>query len=462
MTLWSDGPIRAPKQSTALVGFAAALGIKRAPVTPEPVPPCVGCGPGVTPVETKAAGGADKNRGGAEQLRAYWVHGAGAAKIGWNTPGDFDRCVAELAEHMGERAKGYCNLRHHDATGGWPGDHSKGYTPQLETKAWDEALHPRNPDGAGGGEFKPKDSGEQGKADRRELSDEDRTKIHDLIDDLTGDGNRSDLTTEQRRAIKTMIDGLVDPTSKESDADPRRPFQDIPDTQRTALRDLVDKMTGDGRFKDLPNAARQAILTTVRGLSGPEPAKRNAKKGAPFLTGDGTLQYKSAAPVGDPMADGVMVALYAPHEVAADHAMDGGTPPAEMHVTLAYLGKVGDVPDPRVLHDVVAGYADAQPPVDGKISGVGRFVGGPDGDPLYLSVDAPTLPEVRAGLVAALEDAGLNVRKDHGFTPHITLGYLDPAAPMPVESVEPATASFGLLSVAYGPDVWDYPMGGTT
>lgn len=260
--------------------------------------------------EVKAAGGADKNRGGAEKLRRYWVHGEGAAKIGWGSPGDWTRCVGLLTEHMGERAKGYCNLRHHDALGYYPGEH-------------------------------------------------------------------------------------------------------------------------DG------------------------------KKGAPFIDGRGLLQFKRADVTDsmNQMPDGVMVALYAPDDVASDLALEGGTPPPDMHVTLAYLGKVDEVPNPEVLMDVVAEFAATHTPVDARISGTGRFVGNPEGDALYLSVDSPTLPELRAELVAALEAAGLNVRKDHGFTPHMTLGYLQPDEPSPIESVEPASTQFGLLSMAYGPDVWDYPMG---
>jgi len=69
-----------------------------------------------------AAGGADRSRGGAEKLRRYWMEGAGAAKIMWNTPGDWTRCVQHLGKYLGVRAKGYCSLRHHEATGMWPGD----------------------------------------------------------------------------------------------------------------------------------------------------------------------------------------------------------------------------------------------------------------------------------------------------------------------------------------------------
>lgn len=67
-------------------------------------------------------GGLDRNRGNAEKLRRYWLYGKGALKIRWNTPGDWTRCYHHLAKYMGPRAKGYCSLRHHEATGMWPGD----------------------------------------------------------------------------------------------------------------------------------------------------------------------------------------------------------------------------------------------------------------------------------------------------------------------------------------------------
>lgn len=72
-----------------------------------------------TPVA--AAGGLDRNRGNAEKLRRYWLYGKGALKIRWNTPGDWTRCYRHLRKYMGPRAKGYCSLRHKEATGTWPG-----------------------------------------------------------------------------------------------------------------------------------------------------------------------------------------------------------------------------------------------------------------------------------------------------------------------------------------------------
>ena len=71
-----------------------------------------------------AAGGPDRNRGNAEKLRKYWLTGEGAAKIRWNSPGGWTRCVRNLSKYMGTQAKGYCALRHKEATGMWPGSHS--------------------------------------------------------------------------------------------------------------------------------------------------------------------------------------------------------------------------------------------------------------------------------------------------------------------------------------------------
>lgn len=297
MELWSKG-VRAPTSSPTLVAFASLF--KRADdrLPPPPPKPCAGCGGGSVTPQTKAKGGADRNRGGAEKLRAYWVRGEGAAKIGWGTPGDFARCVALVSKYMPGRAEGYCNLRHHDALGSWPGDH-KGFTPVMQYKA---------------------------------------------------------------------------------------------------------------------NGA-------------------------------------------NPLPDAVMVALYAPHDVAATHAMGD---PADMHLTLAYLGKVGEVPDPTALHEVVADLAASTDPIHGEVSGVGRFSGPKgEGDPVYLSVDAPDLAAFRQKLVDALTAAGLPVRADHGFTPHITLDYVGHDKPTPIGRIDPTPAEFGLLSMAYGPDVWDYPMGAT-
>lgn len=58
-----------------------------------------------------------------QQLRRYWTKGAGAAKIAWGTPGDFNRCRAQLAKYVTnpEWLAGTCANLHKVALGVWPG-----------------------------------------------------------------------------------------------------------------------------------------------------------------------------------------------------------------------------------------------------------------------------------------------------------------------------------------------------
>jgi len=60
-------------------------------------------------------------RGMPLQLQRYWLLGKGAAKIRWNVPGDFNRCVRALAKYFPKDPKGLCNILHTKATGGPPG-----------------------------------------------------------------------------------------------------------------------------------------------------------------------------------------------------------------------------------------------------------------------------------------------------------------------------------------------------
>lgn len=60
------------------------------------------------------------------KLWKYWVHGEGAAKIGWGGPDDFDHCVVELAKYVGPgQVKGLCATMHKAATGMSTAEHAK-------------------------------------------------------------------------------------------------------------------------------------------------------------------------------------------------------------------------------------------------------------------------------------------------------------------------------------------------
>lgn len=144
------------------------------------------------------------------------------------------------------------------------------------------------------------------------------------------------------------------------------------------------------------------------------------------------LQHKEAEKQTD---RGVMIALYPPRDVSEQLAQPDGTEPRHLHVTLAYLGDaaaLGGHPDD--LAAVVRSALTDANPLDGSIGGIGRFPDSGDGEVTWVPVDVAGLSELRTRIADALRLSVYSeaFREDHGFTPHITLGYRLPAvAPFP-------------------------------
>lgn len=76
--------------------------------------------------------------GPGHNLRNYWLRGKGAAKIRWNTGGDWTRCVAQLSKYVKD-PKGLCSEYHKQATGMWPGD-KRNRNMDGDTAAFDAEL----------------------------------------------------------------------------------------------------------------------------------------------------------------------------------------------------------------------------------------------------------------------------------------------------------------------------------
>ena len=74
-------------------------------------------------------------RGMPLHLKRYWVSGKGAAKIRWNSPGDFLRCVRNLRKYFPEDPRGLCNRLHVAATGGPPGHGSAEHAGDAQAEA---------------------------------------------------------------------------------------------------------------------------------------------------------------------------------------------------------------------------------------------------------------------------------------------------------------------------------------
>jgi len=167
--------------------------------------------------------------------------------------------------------------------------------------------------------------------------------------------------------------------------------------------------------------------------------------------------------------DGIMIAFKIP-PVIAQHLIalakgaglpeDCLMPVDEMHVTLAYLGSTDDpgwMPDEEALESELTKFAQGWPALSGTLNGIGRFMDAPDKDCIYLNFDCPDLPRFRQALVAFLKGADADPLETHGYTPHMTLAYIDKEMPTPTIPLQPVPVTFDSLWESYG-EAGDYTI----
>lgn len=151
-----------------------------------------------------------------------------------------------------------------------------------------------------------------------------------------------------------------------------------------------------------------------------------------------------------------MIALYPPADVAGQLAAEGGLPADEMHLTVAYTGDAADV-DAGKLASAAQALA-SRPPVAGTVSGHARFTGGDDGDVIVALIDSPAAGQLRRDAEAALADQGIALPSEHGFTPHMSICYQDPAGPDPVGRIQSFPVTFGAITATHGDQRTTYPF----
>ncbi|MDQ1041467.1 2'-5' RNA ligase/mRNA-degrading endonuclease RelE of RelBE toxin-antitoxin system [Streptomyces sp. V3I8] len=125
---------------------------------------------------------------------------------------------------------------------------------------------------------------------------------------------------------------------------------------------------------------------------------------------------------------GVMVAFVPPPEIAEQLAREDGQPADDLHITLAYLGKASSYTEQQlqILPQIVSSWALRHQPAEMRVGGTGKFNNSHKGQHvLYAAMDIPDGAALHADLVRTLEGHGYTLPSEHGWTPHMTLAYVD-------------------------------------
>ncbi len=132
------------------------------------------------------------------------------------------------------------------------------------------------------------------------------------------------------------------------------------------------------------------------------------------------------------------------------------------HITLLYLGDDAQLITgyKNKVIETLACIADECEPVAGKLNGYGRFSGDAEMYPVYANYDSPALFRLRAKLLHELTECCVELPEDHGFTPHLTLGYLPASEAMPDLNMPALDLNFPGFSLIWAGERIDYVLFG--
>lgn len=271
-----------------------------------------------------------------------------------------------------------------------------------------------------------------------------------------------DLTTEHRQTAIERLRAAWRAQHPDAGDDPLPALlRAAEDAEERPSRDYLAALWG--KLKDLVGAdklSREDFDAAHRSAMSSAGGKATARKRKEQAASEAADPNQFAEP-----GEGFLVALWLAPSTAERLAVVGGESATALHCTLCYCGAVEDLDDLTLARAIATVEREAswRSPLEGQVAGYGRFNASPTSDAqdvFYASVDVPGLAELREALVASLTYAGCPPRTTHGYVPHITLAYLDPDAPNPVEEVPSISLRFSAVTIMAGPRRIDVPLGG--
>lgn len=184
--------------------------------------------------------------------------------------------------------------------------------------------------------------------------------------------------------------------------------------QSMALNDMEDP--DEGILEYMPEQIQDVIPNDVKLMS---------QRELNDYSNQYAMMFESKLAQDQDFSDSIMVALAPPENIRKEIAIEGGEEEDNLHVTLAYVPDFLSRFSPEILEEIVnAWYEDIDNPT-GSISGYGTFQND-ENHVLWAAVDLPCIDDMRHDLAEAIEEAfDVDLDEKHGFSPHMTISYLD-------------------------------------
>lgn len=161
---------------------------------------------------------------------------------------------------------------------------------------------------------------------------------------------------------------------------------------------------------------------------------------------------------------GLLVSVWLDEQTSQAVSSAYGQPLSDLHITLHYCPNARQYGDSQMALALgqISDFARGAESLQGKIGGIGRFNASESSegrDVIYGGVDVPGLAELREEIRLCLAMADIQPSNSHGYTPHVTLEYIESGAPFPVQGLPDIPLTIDDITVSIGDNQAAFPLG---